>query len=116
MPFDTYQECYEEVLETFSPFPNAHIVRGIVPEFLPEVKADKVCYLSLDMNCADPEIAALEHFWPRLSTGAIVVMDDYAHLGYTKQKLALDEFARAQKVMILGLATGQGILVKNKAA
>lgn len=113
MDVGTYSECYEDVVKTFAPFPNARVVRGPVPEVLPEVKADRICYLSLDMNCAEPELAALEYFWPCLSSGAIVLMDDYAYAGYARQKLALDEFAREKNVVILGLATGQGLLIKK---
>ncbi len=59
-----YRECYREVQETFKEFVNVQIVRGKVPETLPQVRAEKICYLSLDMNCAEPEIAAAERFWP----------------------------------------------------
>ncbi|MBW3636706.1 MAG: TylF/MycF family methyltransferase [Armatimonadetes bacterium] len=113
MPVDTYGECYDDVVKTFAPFPNARIVRGTVPEVLPQVKAERVCYLSLDMNSAEPEIAALKFFWPRLSDGGIVLMDDYAYIGFERQKSALDEFARDYGVSILGLATGQGLIIKN---
>jgi hypothetical protein len=113
MPLDTYDECYDDVVKNFAPFPNARLVRGIVPDVLPQVKAERVCYLSLDMNSAEPEIAALNFFWPRLSKGAVVLMDDYAYVGYERQKLALDKFARDHRVPILGLATGQGIIIKN---
>ncbi len=113
MAVDSYEECFADVVETFAPFPRARLVRGIVPEVLPQVEAQSVCYLSLDMNCAEPEFAALDYFWPRLSRGAIVLMDDYAYRGYGRQKTALDEFAARNDISILGLATGQGILIKN---
>ncbi|PQV62866.1 Macrocin-O-methyltransferase (TylF) [Abditibacterium utsteinense] len=113
MPVGTYGECYADVVKTFAPFPKARIVRGIVPEVLSQVEAERVCYLSLDMNCAEPEIAALHFFWPRLSKGALILMDDYAYDGYERQKLALDEFAGEHGVSILGLATGQGLIIKN---
>ncbi len=113
MPTDTYEECFDDVVKTFAPFPRARLVRGVVPEVLPQVEAEKICYLSLDMNCAEPEIAALQHFWPRLSCGAVVVMDDYSYRGFGRQKSALDTFASENGVAILGLATGQGLIVKN---
>jgi hypothetical protein len=109
---ERYSECYQEVLQTFAPYPNARVIRGVVPEVLPQVKAEKVCYLSLDMNCAEPEIAALEWFWDKLSPGAIVLMDDYAYIGYGRQKEALDALSAQKKVPILGLPTGQGLLIK----
>ena len=61
---------------TFRDFPNVVIVPGMVPETLSSVKAEKICDLSLDMNAAVPEIAAAEYFWPRMSSGAVIVLDD----------------------------------------
>ncbi len=113
MATDYYKECYKSVVKTFAPFPRARLIRGAVPDVLPQVEADEICYLSLDMNSAEPELAALEFFWPRLSRGALVLMDDYAYRGFGRQKSALDEFAADYGIKILGLATGQGLIVKN---
>jgi len=106
-----YKECYEEVCKTFEGFP-VIIVRGVVPETLPQVKAAKVCYLSIDMNCAAPEIAAAEYFWDKLVSGAVIVLDDYGWGGHEEQKLAFDRFAARKGVMVLSLPTGQGLIFK----
>jgi O-methyltransferase len=106
-----YEECYEQVYKTFERF-RAVIVRGAVPETLFQVKAEKVCYLSLDMNCAAPEIAAAEYFWPKLVPGGVIVLDDYGWRWHEEQKLAFDRFAREKDVMVLGLPTGQGLIFK----
>jgi O-methyltransferase len=110
---DNYAECYEAVRATFAPFPGAVVVRGKVPDALAEVKAERVCYLSIDMNCAEPEIAAAEFFWDRLVSGAAVVLDDYgAGEWYLRQKQAFDDFARRRGVEVLSLPTGQGLILK----
>ena len=106
-----YKECYEEVCKTFEGFP-VIIVRGVVPETLPQVKTAKVCYLSIDMNCAAPEIAAAEYFWDKLVSGAVIVLDDYGWGGHEEQKLAFDSFAARKGVMVLSLPTGQGLIFK----
>jgi O-methyltransferase len=109
----SYRECYQEVRETFKEFANVRIVRGKVPEVLPRVSAERICYLSLDMNCAEPEIAAAEYFWPRLASGAVMVLDDYGYSDdYLRQKRAFDEFARNKGVQVLLLPTGQGLVFK----
>jgi hypothetical protein len=110
----SYRECYQQVRETFREYANVRIVRGKVPETLPQVEVDKVCYLSLDMNCAEPEIAAAEYFWPKLVSGAVIVLDDYGYSDeYLRQKRALDEFARTKGVQVLLLPTGQGLIFKQ---
>jgi O-methyltransferase len=109
-----YQECFEDVVRTFSPFPNVKIIRGLVPGTLSQVDSQQVCYLSIDMNNADPEIAALKFFWSKLVPGAIVLLDDYAYSEeYRPQKQAFDALGRELGFSILTMPTGQGMIVKG---
>lgn len=110
---NNYEECYEFVCKTFKDKPNVVIVRGIVPSSLHTVSIEKVAYLSIDMNCVEPEIEALKHFWPKLVHGAIVLLDDYGFPGHEAQKAAADQFALSQGVEVLTLPTGQGIIIKS---
>lgn len=107
-----YQECYEDVLRTFSGNSNVHIVRGTVPDTLIHVVAESIAYLSLDMNCAGPEVAAFRHFWPKLTPGAVVLLDDYGWTGHDEQRLAFDALAEEMGFPILSLPTGQAIIVR----
>lgn len=107
-----YEECYADVLRTFAPFPNVRLIRGAVPETLPQVDSDRVAFLSIDMNCAAPEIAAAEHFWDRLASGAVMLLDDYGWPGHGVQKRAFDAFAHARGVGVLALPTGQALILK----
>lgn len=107
-----YYDCYDEVCKTFATYPNVNIIRGTVPGTLLQATPEKVAYLSIDMNCAAPEIAAAEHFWPRMSSGAMVVLDDYGWTRHLNQKHAFDEFALRHGITILPLPTGQGLMVK----
>src|SRR5256886_194527 len=76
------------------------------------VRAEKIAYLHLDMNCSAPEIAAIQFFWEPLVPGAFVLLDDYAYYGYLSQKIVMDQFAQEKGIKILSLPTGQGLLVK----
>ena len=107
-----YDECYDAVRQTFAPFGNVHVVRGIVPNVLDQASIERVAYLSLDMNVYEPEIAAAEHFWPRMSHGGIMLLDDYGFAPHIMQKKAFDAFAQQKGVQILTLPTGQGMIVK----
>jgi hypothetical protein len=107
-----YEECFDAVQKTFAPFPNVVLVRGPVPDTLPQVTAEKIAFLSIDMNCAPPEIAAAEYFWDRLSSGAAILLDDYGWPGHIVQKRAFDRFAEQRGVRVLALPTGQGLLFK----
>lgn len=107
-----YGDCYEAVRKTFEGDP-VHLVKGIIPDSLGQMsRVSSVAFLSIDLNFAEPEIAALEFFWPRLQPGALVVLDDHGFRGYEDQRLAHVAFARRQGVPILALPTGQGVVIK----
>lgn len=108
----SYEDNFEMVKRNFAPYPNAVLVRGRVPETLTQVEIEKVAYIVIDMNSVAPEIAAAEYFWPKMVSGAIMVLDDYGWVHHIYQKRAFDEFAEDRGVKILNLPTGQGILMK----
>ena len=106
-----YDECYDAVVATFTGLP-ATIVRGAIPGTLTSVTTTKVAYLSIDMNCTPPEIAAMEYFWPKLVPGGVVVHDDYGFVEYEPQRRAFNDFAKQHGLEVLVLPTGQGLLFK----
>lgn len=100
-------------VKKFSRWPNARVVRGRVPESLEAMRDSQgVAYASIDMNVAAAEMAAAGFLWPRLAPGALVLLDDYGWAAHASQKQAWDEFARSHGVMVLGLPTGQGLILK----
>lgn len=108
----SYPDCLTDVKRTFSGLRSVDIVPGTVPETLPMRKIDRCAYLSIDMNCVQPEIAAAEYFWDKMTSGGVIVLDDYGQSAHIAQKLAFDEFARARGVSILSLPTSQGLIFK----
>jgi O-methyltransferase len=107
-----YKNVWDVATANFSAFPRAHLVKGMVPDTLTSVDIDKVSYLSIDMNLAAPEKAALDYFWPKMVPGAIVVLDDYGFQGHEEQRIMADAFAASKGTKILSLPTGQGLLLK----
>lgn len=108
-----YVDCWDMARANFAPYPKANLIRGMVPETLPQADVDQVCYLSIDMNIAAPERAAIEYFWPKLVPGAVVVLDDYGVRGYEEQQATMNDFASTVGTEILMLPTGQGLLIKS---
>jgi O-methyltransferase len=110
MPAYRYGDCYAEVQSTFASMPFVRLVRGAVPGSL--IDTGPVAFLSLDMNCAAPEIAAARFFWPRLVSGAPIILDDYGFALHSEQKQAFDALALEWQVPILSLPTGQAMIMK----
>lgn len=108
-----YTTDVELVRQNFSEWDRVKIIQGAVPDTLFQIDSDQIAYVSIDMNCSPPEVAAMEFLWPRLVDGAMVVFDDYAYHGYLSQKVAMDKFAASKGSSVLSLPTGQGLLVKN---
>lgn len=108
-----YVTDLERIRLNFLEWPKSRLVIGNVPEVLEQVNTDAVAFLHLDMNAAYPECAALEHFWPVLSDGAVILFDDYAYMGYEVQKFAIDQKAKELGFCVLSLPTGQGLVVKG---
>lgn len=111
-----YTDCYDFVVDAFKKYGNVVVVKGIVPDSLKSVEIARVAYLSIDMNCVQPEIAAMEYFWPKLVAGGVVIIDDYGFSGHEAQKTAADTFAESVGVKILSLPTGQGLMLKPTVA
>lgn len=106
------QDIYEAVKAAFSAFSNCHLVRGFLPDTLHTVPLTKIAFLSIDLNNATYEKACIEVLWPKLTSGAIVVLDDYNFKKNRIQQDMWDAFAASKSLMIASLPTGQGILIK----
>lgn len=107
-----YEECYDTVVRTFALYPNYKLVRGPVPDTLPQCTAEKICYLSIDMNIAEPEIAAANYFWEKMVPGGVIILDDYGFSAHINQKMAFDQWADKKNLPILCLPTGQALIFK----
>jgi O-methyltransferase len=100
------------VKKTFGGFSNVEIIKGAVPHTLSRVSTEKVAFLSIDMNCVQPELGALDFFWPKMVSGGVIVLDDFAYQGFDEQNSAHTEWAKRNKIDILTLSTGQGLIIK----
>lgn len=107
-----YAKSANDVIANFSEWRNARVIAGRVPDTLPQITSHKIAFAHIDMNHAVPEIAALEYLWPRLVSGAHVLLDDYAYDGYGEQKNAMDALSKRLGLDILSLPTGQGLIVR----
>jgi hypothetical protein len=57
-----YVTDLERVRANFAEWPNTMLVQGVIPDILPNLPLKTIAFLHIDLNCAHPECAALEHF------------------------------------------------------
>jgi len=111
-----YADGPDGVRENFREWPGVRLVVGAVPDSLARVDVGPVAFLHIDMNHPASEEAALRHFWPSLSPGAVVILDDYAYQGFEASHRSADRVAADLGVSILSLPTGQGLTIKPLGA
>lgn len=104
---------YPYVRDRFADRDDIEVIKGVVPDVLEEKCPQKIAFLHIDLNSPAAEIGALEILFPRMSSGAILIFDDYGWKLYRKQKEAEDAFMRDLGYEILELPTGQGLVVKR---
>jgi O-methyltransferase len=72
------------------PAEKIHVVAGYVEDTLPATMPEQISILRLDTDWYASTRHELEHLYPRLSAGGILILDDY---GYWKgSKKAVDEY------------------------
>jgi hypothetical protein len=57
--------------------PGAELIKGFVPDILPQVPTGPYAFAYVDMDHYWPTRRALDWLWPRMITGGIVVADDH---------------------------------------
>ncbi len=104
----------EDVLrKNISEFSHIHILKGWIPERFQEVAERQFCLVHIDVDLYQPTLDSLKFFYPRLSPGGVIVMDDYGFLTCPGATKAAHEFMADKPEHILHLPTGQGIIIRQ---
>jgi O-methyltransferase len=104
---------FDQVSRKFEKYNNILPIRGIVPEIFEKTCPAEIAFLHIDMNSSKSEIAALEHLFDKVSTGGIIIFDDFGWMGYDKQTIAEIDWLEKNNHKILELPTGQGMVIKK---
>jgi len=121
-----FKATKEELIENFQEFQldPPKIYEGWFEKTLPKHLPKKIAFAHLDADFYSSTYVALEQVFPRLSKGAIVILDDYCDPKVLNRdnslpgvKKACDEFFKDKKVEIAPLLTqsnqNQAILVNE---
>jgi hypothetical protein len=92
----------EEVLTRKGAGANVELVAGDIVETVPEYAARhpelKIALLNLDTDIYEPAVAILEHLYPRIVPGGVLLLDDYGT--FPGETQAVDEYFAGQDVTI----------------
>ena len=67
-------------------------VRQTAHAYVAEHPGLRIALLHLDMDLYEPTLEALKAFWPRILTGGVVLLDEYAIREWPGESEALEEF------------------------
>jgi hypothetical protein len=76
-----------------------HFVKGRVEETLPKMAPERIALLRLDTDWYESTRHEMEHLFPKLSSGGVLIIDDYGHWRGARQ--AIDEYIKKNKLQIL---------------
>jgi len=76
-----------------------HLVKGRVEETIPDRAPEKISLLRLDTDFYESTRHELQHLFPRLSPGGVVIVDDYGH--WQGAQAATDEYFTENQIKIL---------------
>lgn len=88
------EEVQSNMRKTEYPFEKINFIEGRIEETIPKTMPAKISILRLDTDWYDSTKHELEHLYPLLSSGGILIIDDYGH--WSGARKAVDEFFSRQ--------------------
>ena len=109
------QDIYDEVSNRFSRFPGVKLIRGLLPESADILDSvSSLSFACVDVNAGSTlESTLVLKVWEKLSTGAMLYIDDYGFEAYPKLSEWLNEFSSNIGSPIFELPMGSGFIIKS---
>jgi len=95
----TLDEVKGNLATTGYPESNLHFVKGKIEETVPETVPRQIALLRLDTDWYESTKHELEHLFPLLSPGGVLILDDYGY--WQGARKAVDEYIAENNVQIL---------------
>lgn len=88
--YSPLDEVRRNVLSTGIDAQRIRFVEGKVEDTIPAAIPDRIALLRLDTDWYESTRHELEHLWPRLQVGGVLIVDDYGH--WSGARKAVDEY------------------------
>lgn len=97
--YATLPDVQTALARTGYPVERIHYIQGRVEDSLPSRAPRPIALLRLDTDWYESTRHELEHLYPLLSPGGVLIIDDYGHWGGCRK--AVDEYFAAHGIRIL---------------
>jgi hypothetical protein len=81
------------------PAEKVNFIKGMVEHTIPHASLDKIAILRLDTDWYESTKHEMEHLFPHLVKGGVLIIDDYGH--WQGARKAVDEYFENKDVRIL---------------
>ncbi len=92
--------------------PWIHFCKGWVPQSFIGYEDRSYCFAHIDLDLYQGVFDCLQYVYPRLSSGGVIVLDDYGFASCPGARQAVDEFFNDKLEKPLVLLTGQALVHK----
>jgi len=111
------QDFIDTNLESVSAFVGAedwiHYHKGIIPETFASLGSLRLAFAHVDVDIYKSVLDCCEFIYPRLSSGGILLFDDYGAPSCPGARAAVDRFFSGKPEVLLVLHTGQAIVFRR---
>jgi hypothetical protein len=97
--YSPIEDVRRNLLSTGYPPDQLHFVAGRVEETIPREMPEQIALLRLDTDWYGSTKHELEHLYPRVVSGGVVIFDDYGH--WQGARAAVDEYIAANGLHLL---------------
>lgn len=108
----TEEEVAQNIRSTGYPMESVRMVPGMVEETLVKSRPDRIALLRLDTDWYTSTLVTMEHLFPLLVPGGILIVDDYGFWRGARE--AVDEYLESHHAPLLFLPIGAGAVVGVK--
>jgi hypothetical protein len=109
---EAFYSTEEEVSQSLSAFNFVTLHKGWIPERFSDVKEKTFSLVNLDLDLYQPIRDSLSFFFPRLSDGGVIIIDDYGTTDWPGVTRAIDQFLEQYPVTFAIETLGSMIILK----
>ena len=94
----TMEDVRSGMESTEYPLSQTHFIKGMVEKTIPHAAPQVISLLRLDTDFYESTRHELEHLYPRIAHGGVLILDDYGHWRGAKQ--AVDEYFESEPIFL----------------
>ncbi|MBC3797614.1 TylF/MycF/NovP-related O-methyltransferase [Acetobacterium tundrae] len=109
-----FSDTSVEFIRAALPYPNQVVIlKGRFPETIPKEDL-KYALVSLDADLYEPTRQGLAYFYPRLSSGGMLLIHDYNSRQFSGVKKAVDDYCKKQNIFLFPICDFHGTAILMK--